>query len=839
MSQVEFMGKATPFQRLKLWAFSKEWTLPVRGAPNGAWFEKYNHARAAVRLAKFAVVPKDVALAGCDFLWTVKGTLPTVAALSRLFYSQRCEYVRQQEQRFLAITQEWRDGQSTFVPLLDEQVTPMQLARILSPQLLPIPFTCFDRDRPEESAAPHHSILRWLARIPEQRFRDALTLLAAIQAANGRAQHSVESFLRGLHSRLQEIRAEVPEFEPFASRPDDVLRRVWEGEACKGMSPDSRNRLPLLWNNAARIFEVYAKKLNGVDRDRLFDFAFKLLQDHYYWRNQKPTEIINLMQKRRRKEKVDGITQKFYELRFDADVRFNICGRLRENCLRAIERAKSGEVTPPYDFSYSERVTGASRRHAISQTVKLRLHSASSLVQRFRDSGISFPRSTLWATDPGHHEKYEEYFVEYLGAESKDAGSGSQPFWFIDIFRHRLYSDNLQQDEKALKERILTSNGYPTNEAFRLPGGLLTYSPSVTTGGRNTQWLMLRARAEWGTVFLPFEEIYAAALYGRALFRVQSITGARIGEILQANASKGGLREEIIPLSNGKTKSLYVFQAIPKGGQKEVADFYIDRETMEHFVAVGAYARISAGLTDPNAPLPIVNGYLKAKVGPNRYIFQIGGNIVDTVGANALYRFLFWGIVKGIETHSIRHAVANQLDRLGVPHEVIAKLLNQKDLATTAYYKEPTRHQIIKASELLFVETVDWNVRPSGASKKTAQEHAAFLNVLAEGQQIAGVLTEVTGGFCTVMKSCVAQFSCVNCAGKVPDPSKRDQVITKRAEAERRLEWASSQGLLHEEKQARLAVSDCHAELDEMDLIEAARADAAQLVTYSGGQESR
>jgi site-specific recombinase XerD len=72
------------------------------------------------------------------------------------------------------------------------------------------------------------------------------------------------------------------------------------------------------------------------------------------------------------------------------------------------------------------------------------------------------------------------------------------------------------------------------------------------------------------------------------------------------------------------------------------------------------------------------------------------------------------GIVEGIETHSIRHAVANQLDRLGVGHEVIAKLLNQKDLATTAYYKEPTRHQIIKASELLFVETVDWNVRPAG-----------------------------------------------------------------------------------------------------------------------------
>jgi hypothetical protein len=38
-----------------------------------------------------------------------------------------------------------------------------------------------------------------------------------------------------------------------------------------------------------------------------------------------------------------------------------------------------------------------------------------------------------------------------------------------------------------------------------------------------------------------------------------------------------------------------------------------------------------------------------------------------------------------------------------------------------------------------------------------------------------------------------------------------------------------SQGLLHEEKQARLAISDCDAELDEMDLIEIAKTDAAQL----------
>lgn len=827
LSGVETMGKLTTLQRARVAAFNRAWAVPEGGIRDGAWIEEYNRARGYLRMARSVIIPEPVVLAACDYLWNVEATLPTAANLSALFYGQRGEYVRRREERFLETAKAWRDRQPDFVPLVDEAVTVESLARILSPGLLPIPFTCFDRDAPEEAPPPRPSILNWLGRIRDQDLRDMLTLLAAIQAANHRAQHSVESYLRSFHARILEVRSEAPGFDPLAPRVDDVLRRVWEGELCASMSTYTRHRFPLHWNNAARIYELYAMRLGEADRERLFAFAPKVLQDQYYWRNLKPKKLLLYDQQRRRKQKVDAIAESFYELRFDAEVRFNLCARLRDHCRTAVAKARSGEVTLPYDFGYEEQTALAGRRRGVRQIVRLRLHSYGSLLARLRATGAVAPAEGKEAASGGE----EEYFVEYLRTDAVRPEATAQPLWFLEILENKLHAKIVTEAEQAERARIFAAHGYTLNDAMRLPSGMLNYAPNRWRNERNVSWLLTRARAELGTLFLPFEEIYAAALYARALFRTQSITGARIGEILQLKATRGAFREETIPLPNGRSKTIYSFRAIPKGHTEE-ADYFLDRETVEQLVAVAQYARESAGLTDPKAPLPVVPGYLEAKVPPDRYVFQIRRRPINTVAANALIRFLFWGILKGLESHSIRHAVANQLDRLGVEHEVIAKLLKQKDLATTAYYKEPTRSQVVRASELLFVDAIDWDVRPEGIRKKTASEHAKFLRELEAGREVAGPLTEVAGGVCTVMKFCAAQFSCINCAGKVPDPAKRLHVITKRAEAERRLEWSVAEGLLQEERQARAAMADCDAELEEMDLIEAARADAEQSSVY-------
>jgi len=822
---VEVAGDISPFERMRIWAFGRKWSLAPGTIPSEDWFARYNRARGWTRLAASFLIPEDVVCAGCDFLWKVRQKPPTPLALVWLFYSRCNKETRRHEVRFLAIAKAWRARQTGYVPLL------------------PVPFTCFDADAPDEVPAPPAPFLSWIGRIPEQDIRDALALLAVIQAAHKRNQHSVGAFLHGLHRRIIEIRAEVPDFDIFSAWPDDVIRRVYEGAICNATPARTRQLLPFIWTNAARVFELYAKPLGESDRQRLFAFALKVLQDQYYWRNLRPSRVLTTQQRKRRKEKVDGIVQRFPELRFEASIRLNICKRLRENCREAIARVQSGASALPYDFSYTERVIQTGRRHALAQTINLRLHSHRSLMEHLTERVLERFGSTGEVPsriEPrAHSGDYGDsiFFVEYLGTQAKNDQGAVAPLWFLEILENRLHLESLRMKptEQKRKAALLKAHGYDdVADLFRTPSGLLNHASDPSEPSRSSNWLLRRAREEFGMIFLPFEELYAAALYGCALFRAQSITGARIGEVLQAKAAKGALREEVIPLPNGRTKVLYVFRAVPKG-HKELVDFFIDREAMENFVAVGRYARESAGITDPKAPLPIVKGYLESKVAPDRYVFQVRGRIVDTVSANSLYRFLFWGIVDGIDTHSVRHAVANQLDQLGVDDDVIAKMLNQKDVATTRYYKEPTRHQIIRASELLFVETIDWTLRPAGVARKTAEENAKFLDNLAAGQERSGALTEVTGGFCTVIKSCAAHFSCINCPGKVPDPAKRPQVITKRSEAESRREWAAAEGLLQEEKQARMAIADCNAELEEMDLIEMARADAAQPTVFEEG----
>jgi hypothetical protein len=84
---------------------------------------------------------------------------------------------------------------------------------------------------------------------------------------------------------------------------------------------------------------------------------------------------------------------------------------------------------------------------------------------------------------------------------------------------------------------------------------------------------------------------------------------------------------------------------------------------------------------------------------------------------------------------------------------------------------------------------------------------------------------------------CPAKFACIGCSGNAPDPAKRDQVLQKRAWAETQASYARTQGLLAEERQMRGIMKSCHLTLDEMDLIEAARADGQRLVTIKGADQ--
>ncbi len=96
----------------------------------------------------------------------------------------------------------------------------------------------------------------------------------------------------------------------------------------------------------------------------------------------------------------------------------------------------------------------------------------------------------------------------------------------------------------------------------------------------------------------------------------------------------------------------------------------------------------------------------------------------------------------------------------------------------------------------------------------------------AEGK--LGALTEVFGGTCVVANMCPAKFACVGCAGNAPDPAKRSQIEQKLVWAEEQVRYAAREQLPAEELKLNQLIADCKLVLEEMKLIEAARADQSQ-----------
>ena len=80
--------------------------------------------------------------------------------------------------------------------------------------------------------------------------------------------------------------------------------------------------------------------------------------------------------------------------------------------------------------------------------------------------------------------------------------------------------------------------------------------------------------AQEGHEFLPYEGIYAAALFGGLMVRMGTITGARGGEVQQIAQSPDCFKQ--LDNVGPKAATRWVLRMIPKG-RKDRADFRIVR----------------------------------------------------------------------------------------------------------------------------------------------------------------------------------------------------------------------------------------------------------------------
>ena len=759
-------------------------------------------------------IPPEVLAPLCEALWE-EGISPNRRLIQRLLRHWN-------ENALGAGVVAWRKSKG--LPLQGVRgwralpTSPAELAKIISAPISQAPHTCFDPANDGRWLLPSLPVLSYIGKIENQSVRDAMALFALLRA--DRLQYSIKNQITNFAYIMRRVMTEQSIQNVTSIDPNDLLFRIHVGEAGQGLTDHQRRTLIGQWSAVRNVFEEYAEKLTPEQLEGLEPFFIKPLTDRRKLARHTAWASYHREQQERVKMKTDAVQQHFYRIRYIAGIRCNQARRFYEAVRQAIAYVRAKTLGCPHEFSYEETVPDATGR-SIRQRVELTLWDPVSV----REYAIALgykeaPQTTLqrrWR-EGRYAAKQGTCYVEYRATLSLTENRPAEPFWFLDLFRHRVFRLFETRGDSDLTER---------REAFDKKWG---YSPG-------TKWehdgILSLGSADYrpldylyvqeGREFLPYEGLYAAALFSNLIVRMGTITGARGAETQQIAQAPECFKqlENVGP----KAATRWVLRLVPKG-RREREPYYIDEDTKHHLVELIRFQCAMCG----GPRLPIVKTE-REKTPPDRYLLQWNQRAVSLSALNGLLRFLLHGLafqtidgaIVKLTSHLLRHAFATEMADLKVAVDVIAKLLHQRDKTVTKYYSRPTANQVMSAAEMIFVDRID-----VGAEALRSPEEIGKMLKDAEGK--VGALTEVFGGTCVVANMCPAKFACVGCAGNAPDPAKRYQIEQKLAWAEEQIRYARRENLAAEEQKLRQLVADCGLVMEEMDLIEASRADGAQQV---------
>jgi integrase len=681
--------------------------------------------------------------------------------------------------------------------------------------------TCFDPDN--DGRWPHlpEEIVHLLMRFNNRSLCNVLVLFAAVKIQTCTPDfilNKVRAFGRTIGRLMLEAGIE----DVATINPNVLLFQVWRGEIGLGFNRPTKLKLFGTWTGIQNALDEYGESLSGSQLEKMRAFFLKPLTSRHQLSIIRPEAAYSEEQRERAKRKSDAVQAHFYRLRHVAAMRANQVGRLYQAVREAIAVVEAGKERLPFAFSYRE--PNPPGDDPTSTQIDLKLWDTVSLFDHSVSHGM---RGEERASDRSEMKgsfaaSRRAFLVEYLRPAATAAKS--EPFWFLDVFRHRVFDDMEHKADAgavAARAEFCRQWGYANTGKWGDNSTLLSYGRDA---GRMIRFL---ERSE-GREFIAYAGLYGGMLMGALVIRMGTITGARVGETQQIAQNPDCVKklENVGP----KMATRWVLRLFPKGTRTTRADYYIDDDTKDVLLRLLRFQIDQCG----DVKIPVV-GTDRSKIAPDRFVLQWRGHGVTQTSLNSMVRLLLHGLsfqaVDGepvqISSHVLRHAFATELANQRVPIEVIARILHQRDTSVTKYYSQPTANQVITAAETLFVDRIDL-----AAEMRRSPDEIAKLIRDAEGK--VGALTEVIGGTCTVGNMCPAKFACIGCSGNAPDPEKRQQVLQKRAWAETQAAYALEQGLLAEEHQMRGVMQSCQLTLDEMDLIDTARADSRRLVTITG-----
>lgn len=709
------------------------------------------------------LIPEELIHELCDVLWAER-IKPKTEHLLELLDANTYALRR--------ALPEWRKKKGLpEIGIRSEKVLPTNLDELrtyISPELHAAPFTCLDPNNDGRWSEPSVKNMAYIGRIENQSVRDLCCLYLLMQADN--KQFPVYNHITNFSRSIQALMTEQNIGNITDIDPNILLYQVFEGKAGQALTDYIRQQLIPFWNRTHNQIDDYLEQLND-EQKRIFEkFQISPITDRRKMSKFRHWKTVDEARQERVKAKTDVIHGQFHKIRFMAKVRVNQTKRLFDAFKEAVNYVETHDSPFPHKFSYAEETYTQSGR-VIKQRISLILWDRKSLVKQSEEynkkgwirRGVKQTRlSELseMSSDPSPEPSivHSNYVVEFIGIDPTLKNGTTEPFWFLEMYRHRLFTTAYIPEVTRIQKQFNERWGYHEHSGWSTKVGFYNFPAHLS------QQVQLLQRKE-NRIFLPVEGLYAASLLGYLCIRVQTITGARIGEVMQIAQNP----ECIVQIDNigPKQETKWLLRLVPKG-RKERANYFIDVETKDLLMEVVSYLREK----HKSSKIPIVDIYLN-KTPPDRYLLQWRGKGIDHSTVSIMIRVLLHGVVLKndgkvvhITSHLLRHAFATEMASLKVDHDIIAEVLHQHDKSVTRYYAKPTPTQIATAAEVLFVDRIN-------VATDVFRNPQEIKEMLDNAQDKIGALTEVIGGTCVVSNMCPVKFACIGCAGNAPDPKKR------------------------------------------------------------------
>ncbi len=544
---------------------------------------------------------------------------------------------------------------------------------------------------------------------------------------------------------------------------------------------------------------------------------------------------VTTEQQEKRKEDTDAIMPFYADLRTHAHLRYNVIVRLWKAYQRAIALVEKGQAKLPLTFAFTE----GKNEQSSKERFIFKVWDRQTLSREHLDAFSPRTRWLITHKRESYSNESNGYLLEFVRTEKLSENNAPSALWFLELVMQDVLGELSHGTPESIQQRQewVKAHGYVDQE---LSGPFRTDTPGILNPPRSTGYrlFLYNLRRKIDITLIPIESLYVGATFGMVALFILTANGMRVGELLQIRASRDGIVPVTLappPDAEDQTPTIHwAVQAIPKG-HHTTKTYFLDDEHLRLLslikVMLCEHYQIDSQ-TGAELPKVAIRGQTRHRVAlhPDHYLFQYNGLGLYDEDIRACLRFLLHGLVfqtlEGrqviVYPHLLRHGFATwALNVAKEPVDIVAAILNQKNVNVTKYYGRPNPRLIAERSHGLMNQISSY-IDVTEIALRSPEE---LRTLLQKARRTHGTLNRTRGGRCLLCGECPIFFSCIGCSAKVPDPMLRHDVEEAKQVTLIQIEKTRKKGLALEVAQYEKKLRQCEAELREMDMIEACRTD--------------